>query len=129
MAVALVHTARCVLLGCIDNLIRLGLNMLILRYVLRPPSPGLRQAWQDKDQLHTGAVLPQTDHGLGAEGIKAQGASGPVVANAALVQADNDTFQLINDSFPFLLRYLPVACKAAGLCPFFAGSISVLLLC
>ena len=68
MAVALVHTARCILLGRIDHLICLGLDALILGHVLRPPSPGLRQAGQNKDQLHTGATLTQTDYGLGGDG-------------------------------------------------------------
>ena len=33
MAVALVHTARCILLGRIDHLICLGLDALVLVYV------------------------------------------------------------------------------------------------
>lgn len=85
MPVPLVHTAQCILLGRIDHLICLGLDALILRYVLRPPSPGLRQTGQNKDQLHTGATLTQTDYGLGGEGIKAQGTPGPVVSDTLLV--------------------------------------------
>lgn len=68
MAIALEHTTPGVLLGGVDHLICLGLDALILGHVLRPPSPGLRQAGQNKDQLHTGATLTQTDYGLGGDG-------------------------------------------------------------
>ena len=117
MAVAPVHTAPGVLLGGVKNLIGLGLDTLILRYVLRPPAPCLRQARQDKDQLHAGAALPQTDHRLGGEGIKAQGASRLVCPDALLVQTDDDTFQSVGNPGPFLWRYFSMAGKAAGYLP------------
>lgn len=85
MPVPLVHAARCILFGRIDHFICLGLDALILRYVLRPPAPCLRQAGQNKDQLHAGAALTQTDYGLGGDGIKAQGTPGPVVSDTLLV--------------------------------------------
>lgn len=85
MPVPFVHTAQCILLGRIDHLIRLDLDALVLRYVLRPPPPCLRQVGQNKNQLHTGAALTQTDYGLGGDGIKAQGTPGPVVSDALLV--------------------------------------------
>ncbi len=53
MAVPLVHTALSVLLGGIDHFVRLGLDALVLRYVLRLPAPCLRQAGQHQDQLDT----------------------------------------------------------------------------
>lgn len=49
VTVAFVHTAFCVLLGRVYGFIRLGLDTLILRHILRSPSPCLRQAWEDKD--------------------------------------------------------------------------------
>lgn len=85
MAVALVHTAPVVLLGGVDHFVRLGLDALVLCYVLQPPAPCLRQAGQNKDQLHAGAALTQTDYGLGGDGIKAQGTPGPIVSDTLLV--------------------------------------------
>ena len=45
VSVAPIHTVRCVLLGCVDNLICLGFDALILRHILWPPSLCLRQTW------------------------------------------------------------------------------------
>ena len=70
VAVSFEHTSSCVLPGGVDHFIRLGLDALILRYVLRPPAPCLRQAGQDKDQFYGGAVLPQAENRLGGEAVK-----------------------------------------------------------
>ena len=66
MAVALVHTASGVLPGHIDHFIRLGLDALVLRYVLRPPAPCLRQA--GKPSLRrTGVVVTSGREAFSAE--------------------------------------------------------------
>ena len=66
MAVALVHTASGVLPGHIDHFIRLGLDALVLRYVLRPPAPCLRQA--GKPSLRrTGVVVTAGREAFSAE--------------------------------------------------------------
>lgn len=115
MAVALVHTVSCVFLARIDDLICLGLDTLVFRYIPRPPSSRLGQAWEDQDQFDGRAALPQMYHCLGGEGVEPQSATSPIESNTLLVQVDNGTFQSGDDLRLFSLRYLPMACKAAGL--------------
>ena len=115
MTVPFVHTALGVRLGGIDHLIRQRLDAFIFRHIGGGPAPCLRQAGQDKDQLHVRAALPQAKHGLSGEAVEATGASGPVKPNASLVQIDDDLLQPSGDFRPFFWRYLPVSGEAAGM--------------
>lgn len=74
IAVPLVHTAPCVLLGGIDHFVRQGLDVLIFQYISSRPAPRLCQAGQGKDQLHggAGATLLQEEYRLSSDGAKSQ---------------------------------------------------------
>jgi hypothetical protein len=101
MTVALIHTARCVLLGCINYFIRTALDALILFYI--PPVPALRlgQAGKDKDQFDTRAFLLHGQHRLGGKRIEANSTPSAIISDASLIQVSNDSSQFIGDLHPF----------------------------
>jgi len=101
MTVALIHTARCVLPGCINDFIRTAFDVLILFYISPIPALHLGQTGKDKDQFDAQAFLFHGQYRLRSKRIEANSTPSSIISNTTLIQVSNDSSQFIGDLYLF----------------------------